>query len=245
MGTRACDRRRALPRDLTESVALSGPTPGRDLTSGSPARAALDSALEEWRSATTDVPNIIDGREVRTGDTFPIVVPHSHATRLGQVHRAGTAVTTAAVDAALAAARKWGAAGQEERAAPFREAAQMLEVGPWRDRLVAAVMLEMSKTADQADGDAACETVDLLRAALTNAAAVGRVQPTSPNGVRNHLEYRPLEGFVLAISPFNCASMNHLAFGPALLGNIGVETGGKHRVGLPSRAPTAARSGAA
>ena len=89
-----------------------------------------------------------------------------------------------------------------------------------RERLVAATMLELSKTAAQAEGDVIAETADLIRANVANTRAVADVQPASPDGVRNRLDYRPLEGFVLAVSPFNYASMNHLALGPALLGNV-------------------------
>jgi 1-pyrroline-5-carboxylate dehydrogenase len=107
----------------------------------------------------------------------------------------------------------------EERAEPFLRAAELLESGPWRERLVAATMLELSKTVEEAEGDAAAETVDFLRANLANAAEMAAVQPFSPAGVTNHVEYRPLEGFVFAVTPFNFTSMNNLAFGPALLGN--------------------------
>jgi 1-pyrroline-5-carboxylate dehydrogenase len=95
----------------------------------------------------------------------------------------------------------------------------MLEFGPWRERLVAACMLELSKTSDQADGDAAAETVDFIRANLANAVDLASVQPTAPYGVTNSVDYRALEGFVFAVTPFNFVSMNNLALAPALLGN--------------------------
>jgi delta-1-pyrroline-5-carboxylate dehydrogenase group 1 len=106
-----------------------------------------------------------------------------------------------------------------ERTAPFLRAAEMLESGPWRDRLNAAAMLELSKTRDQAEGDASDETVEFMRANVENIRTMEQVQPFSPPGVRNHVEYRPLEGFVFAVSPFNFVSTNNLAFGPAVLGN--------------------------
>ena len=107
----------------------------------------------------------------------------------------------------------------EERVAPFLRAADMLQYGPWRDRLNAATMLELSKTTHQADIDAACETVDFIRANVKNMLDMYDVQPGSLPGMWNQVEYRPLEGFVFAVTPFNFTCMNNLAFGPAILGN--------------------------
>ena len=157
---------------------------------------------------------------MRTGRLMPIVTPHAHAVTLGGVHCAGPAETSAAIEAALAASRSWGRRSPDERTTPFLRAADLLERSPWRERLVAATMLELSKTAVQAEGDVIAETADLIRAGVANFQAVGDVQPISTDGARNHLDYRPLEGFVFAVSPFNYASMNHLALGPALLGNV-------------------------
>jgi 1-pyrroline-5-carboxylate dehydrogenase len=181
---------------------------------------ALDLALAEVRAAAYDVPNLIGGEEVRTERLMPVVTPHAHAVTLGQVHRAGPAETTAAIEAALAASSSWGRLTPEERTTPFLRAADLLQQSPWRERLVAATMLELSKTLVQAEGDVIAETADLIRANVANFLAVADVQPSSSDGVRNHQDYRPLEGFVLAVSPFNYASMNHLALGPALLGNV-------------------------
>jgi 1-pyrroline-5-carboxylate dehydrogenase len=181
---------------------------------------ALDLALAEVRAAAYDVHNLIGGEEVRTERLMPVVTPHAHAVILGQVHRAGPAETTAAIEAALAASSSWGRLTPEERTMPFLRAADLLQQSPWRERLVAATMLELSKTLVQAEGDVIAETADLIRANVANFLAVADVQPSSSDGVRNHLDYRPLEGFVLAVSPFNYASMNHLALGPALLGNV-------------------------
>jgi 1-pyrroline-5-carboxylate dehydrogenase len=135
------------------------------------------------------------------------------------VHYAGEAETSRAIDAALAAAAWWGRLPWEQRAEPFLRAADMLEYGPWRDRLNAATMLELSKTTYQADIDAACETVDFIRANVKNMLDMYEVQPGSMPGMWNQAEYRPLEGFVFAVSPFNFTCMNNLAFGPAVLGN--------------------------
>jgi 1-pyrroline-5-carboxylate dehydrogenase len=165
------------------------------------------------------VPNVIGGRAVRTGLTYPIVMPHQHEDHLGQVHAATAGQVTDAISAATDASRHWSRQSWEYRAEPFRRAADMLEFGPWRDRLVAACMLELSKTSDQADGDAGAETVDFIRANLANAVDLADVQPMSPYGVTNSVDCRPLEGFVFAVTPFNFVSMNNLALAPALLGN--------------------------
>jgi len=196
-----------------------GPTAPLAFAPGSPERARVAAALKEVRQADYDVPNVIGGEEVRTGRRAPIVTPHEHSRELGHVHYAGEAETSRAIDAALAAAAWWGRLPWEQRAEPFLRAADMLEYGPWRDRLNAATMLELSKTTYQADIDAACETVDFLRANVKNMLDMYEVQPGSSPGVWNQAEYRPLEGFVFAVSPFNFTCMNNLAFGPAVLGN--------------------------
>jgi len=196
-----------------------GPTAPLAFAAGSPERARVAAALKEVRQADYDVPNVIGGEEVRTGRRAPIVTPHNHSRELGHVHWAGEAETSRAIEAALAASRWWGRLPWEQRAEPFLRAADMLEHGPWRDRLNAATMLELSKTTYQADIDAACETVDFLRANVKNMLGMYEVQPGSQPGVWNQAEYRPLEGFVFAVSPFNFTCMNNLAFGPAVLGN--------------------------
>ena len=194
-------------------------TPAKGYAGGSAERVALDTALAEIRSVACDIPVRIGEREIRNGRTFAVRTPHEHAVELGQVHQASAVDVEAAIAVAGAVGATWRRASAAERAAPFIRAADMLQFGQWRERLVAATMLELSKTAGQADGDVA-EAVDFLRANVANLAAVDAVQPVSSDRVRNHVEYRPLEGFVLAISPFNFTSMNNLAFAPALLGNV-------------------------
>ncbi|MEU3616191.1 L-glutamate gamma-semialdehyde dehydrogenase [Streptomyces sp. NPDC006872] len=196
-----------------------GPTDPLAFGAGSPERERVSAALKKIRSADFDVANVIDGREVRTGRTAPIVTPHEHAYSFGRVHHAGPAEMASAIEAATRASAWWGNLPWEERAAPFLRAADMLEHGPWRDRLNAATMLELSKTTYQADIDAACETVDFIRANVKNMLDMYDVQPGSNPGAWNRVEYRPLEGFVFAVTPFNFTCMNNLAFGPALLGN--------------------------
>jgi 1-pyrroline-5-carboxylate dehydrogenase len=196
-----------------------GPTTPRSYSAGSPERASTAAALAEVRAAGYDIANLIGGAEVRTSRQVPVVTPHEHKTQLGQVHWAGAEQAQQAVDAALAASRWWGRLSWEERAAPFLRAADMLEQGYWRDRLNAATMLELSKTTYQADIDASCETLDFIRVNVKNMLDMYDVQPTSRPGEWNSAEYRPLEGFVFAVTPFNFTCMNNLAFGPALLGN--------------------------
>jgi 1-pyrroline-5-carboxylate dehydrogenase len=196
-----------------------GPTTPLSFAKGSPERERTTAALATVRAADYDVANVIDGKEVRTGRQVPVVTPHEHKRQLGQVHWAGADETNQAIESALAASRWWGRLSWEERAAPFLRAADMLQHGPWRDLLNAATMLELSKTTYQADIDAACETIDFIRANVKNMLDMYDVQPGSLPGMWNQAEYRPLEGFVFAVTPFNFTCMNNLAFGPAVLGN--------------------------
>jgi 1-pyrroline-5-carboxylate dehydrogenase len=196
-----------------------GPTAPQSFAKGSPERERTAAALATVRAADYDVASVIGGEEVRTDRQVPVVTPHEHKRRLGQVHWAGAAETNQAIDAALATATSWGRLPWEERAAPFLRAADMLQHGPWRDLLNAATMLELSKTTYQADIDAACETIDFIRANVKNMLDMYDVQPGSSPGAWNQAEYRPLEGFVFAVTPFNFTCMNNLAFGPAVLGN--------------------------
>ena len=196
-----------------------GPTLPRAFAPGSSERAAALAAVASVRSESFDVPNLIDGVEVRTGRTQAIVTPHDHGGVLGLVHHGGAEQAQAAIDAALTASRWWSRLPWEERAAPFLRAADLLEFGPWRERLNAATQLELSKTNYQAEIDAACETIDFIRFNVANMLAMYDVQPGSLPGMWNSIEYRPLEGFVFAVTPFNFTCMNNLALGPALLGN--------------------------
>jgi 1-pyrroline-5-carboxylate dehydrogenase len=195
-----------------------GLTPGKSYTAASAERAALEAALDEVQGTDWDVPVLVGGREIRTRQVFRLEIPHDHGAGLGVTHQTGTAEVEAAIAVAASTSREWGRASAADRVAPFARAADMLQQGPWRERLVAATMIELSKTVGQADGDVA-EAVDFLRANIANLELLESVQPSSLPGVANHVDYRPLEGFVLAVSPFNFTSMNNLAFAPALLGN--------------------------
>jgi 1-pyrroline-5-carboxylate dehydrogenase len=193
-------------------------TPANSYPLGTASRAALESALAEIRSTSHDIPTVVGGREVRTGQTFDLELPHDHRADFGLFHQAGAPEVEAAISLATSTSLDWRTASPSDRIAPFARAADMLQHGPWRERLVAATMLELSKTAQQADGDVA-EAVDFLRANIANLQLLETIQPASLPGVSNSMDYRPLEGFVLAVSPFNFTSMNNLAFAPALLGN--------------------------
>ena len=199
--------------------AYEAPTAGKAYQPGSPDGEALVEAVREARTGVYELPCLIGGHEVRTGRTYRLSVPHHHPTSLGVVHHGSAEQITAAIDAADQASRGWANTPWQERASIFLRAADLLEHTGWRERLVAATQLELSKTLPEADGDAGCETVDFIRANVANLARMVAEQPSSVHGVTNEVEYRPLEGFVFAVSPFNFTSMNNLAFGPALLGN--------------------------
>ncbi len=193
--------------------------PVDDFAPGSPSRASLKAALERMSAEEIEVPLIIGGEEVRTGDTREMVMPHAHGHRLGVFHQAGEAEVKRAIDAASAAKADWEALPWEERAAVFLRAAELL-AGPWRDTLNASTMLGQSKTAHQAEIDAACELIDFWRFNVSYAERVYAEQPESSPGMWNRLEHRPLDGFVFAVTPFNFTSIaGNLPTAPALMGN--------------------------
>jgi 1-pyrroline-5-carboxylate dehydrogenase len=188
---------------------------------GSPERAALIAELKHQAAGRVEIPLVIGGREVRTGKTAEVIVPHHHHHVLATVHLAGEAEIDAAARAALAAHAEWAAMPPETRAAIFLRAAD-LAAGPWRQRLNAATMLNQSKTCHQAEIDAACELIDFFRfnAVYMRELYEGLQPPISPPGVWNAMECRPLEGFVYAITPFNFTSIAaNLPHAPALMGN--------------------------
>jgi 1-pyrroline-5-carboxylate dehydrogenase len=194
--------------------------PVRSYAPGSPERASLQQRLHELAAERIDLPHTIDGRR-RTGDGPPIdvVQPHRHSAVLGTLRQATNQEVVDAVDAALAAAPAWRAASFDDRAAVFLRAAELL-AGPWRDTLNAATMLGQSKTCYQAEIDSACELIDFLRFNVGFAREILSEQPQSSPGVWNRLDHRPLEGFVLAITPFNFTAIaGNLPTAPALMGN--------------------------
>lgn len=194
--------------------------PVHDYAPGSPERALLTTALADLDGAAIDLPHVIGGRHVMgDGERIDVVQPHRHAAVLGTLTNAGHAEATAAVEAAIAAKDAWAATPFDERAAVFLRAADLL-AGPWREKLAAATMLGQSKTAYQAEIDAACELVDFWRFNVAFARDVMAQQPISAPGVWNRTDYRPLEGFVYAITPFNFTAIAaNLPTAPALMGN--------------------------
>ncbi|MEZ5979534.1 MAG: L-glutamate gamma-semialdehyde dehydrogenase [Planctomycetota bacterium] len=189
---------------------------------GSRERASLEAELARQAAQVVDVPLFIDGEEVRTGDTIDLVMPHDHGHVLAKVHHAGEAEVLRAVEAAERAKRDWQALPHNERAAILLKAADLL-AGPWRDRVNASTMLGQSKTCHQAEIDSACELIDFWRFNARFAEEIHADQPISSPGCWNRVEHRPLDGFVLAITPFNFTSIaGNLPTAPALMGNTAV-----------------------
>jgi len=186
---------------------------------GSSEKAKLKANLAKLRSEETEIPLIISGREARTGQMGDCRPPHDHEHLLGKYHKGGPEQVAAAVDAALAARNDWAAMAWQDRAAIFLKAADLL-AGPYRQVLNAATMLCQSKNALQAEIDSACELVDFFRFNAYFATQLYAEQPDSAPGMWNRLEYRPLEGFVFAVTPFNFTSIaGNLPTAPALMGN--------------------------
>ena len=162
---------------------------------------------------------MIGGKDVTTGDLKQAVMPHDKEHVLADVHQGGAEHVQLAIDAAAAAWADWSRWPWEERAAVLLRAAELL-AGPWRDTLNAATMLGQSKTAHQAEIDAACESIDFLRFNVEFMTRIYAEQPISSPGIWNRMEYRPLEGFVFAVSPFNFTAIAaNLTSSPALMGN--------------------------
>ena len=206
--------------DAITSVPLPVNEPVLSYAPGSPERASLEAKLEELAASPVDLKMTIDGEQrAGSGDPIDVVQPHHHAAVLGTTRDAGTADVSAAVDAALAAAPAWRDTSYDDRAAILLRAADLL-AGPWRDTLNAATMLGQSKTAFQAEIDSACELIDFLRFNVAFGRQILAEQPVSSTGVWNRMDHRPLEGFVLAITPFNFTAIaGNLPLAPALMGN--------------------------
>jgi len=186
---------------------------------GSPEREELRVRLAQMEGERLDIPNVIGGAEVRTGKTFEAVMPHRKDHVLADVHQGGKAEVGKAIEAAGEAWHDWSRMPWEERAAIFLRAAALLS-GPWRSTLNAATMLNQSKTAYQAEIDSACELIDFWRYNVDYMTRIYEEQPSSSPGVWNRMEYRPLEGFVFAVSPFNFTAIGgNLTTSPAMMGN--------------------------
>jgi len=194
--------------------------PIKSYAPGTPERAELQAKLEEMQSQKLDIPLIIGGKEIRTGNTSPLRVPHDHSIDLGVYHKAGEKEVNMAVEAALEARKEWSEMPWEHRVTIFQKAADLL-AGPWRATLNAATMIGQSKSAYQAEIDAVAELADFWRFNTAYMVDLMADQPYSPPGMWNRLEYRALEGFVFAVTPFNFTSIaGNLPTAPAMVGNV-------------------------
>ncbi|MCF6265791.1 MAG: L-glutamate gamma-semialdehyde dehydrogenase [Desulfuromusa sp.] len=187
---------------------------------GTPERQKIKDALEELQSKQIEVPLIIGGKEVRTGNLAKISCPHDHSIQLGSYHKAGAKEVQMAIDAAMAAKPVWQSLRWEERVSIFLKAADLL-AGPYRFLINAATMLNISKNPFQAEIDAACELIDFLRFNVYFAQEIYADQPLhSPSPIWNYVQHRPLEGFVFAVAPFNFTAIaGNLPTAPAIMGN--------------------------
>lgn len=186
---------------------------------GSPERSMLKAELDRQMADRVEVPVIINGKPVKTGDVQDIVCPHDHGHVLGSFHKAGDDEIHAAIDAALAAKPAWENMDWQERAAIFLKAADLIS-GKYTHKLNAATMLGQSKNVFQAEIDSTCELVDFLRFNVKFMEEIYTGQPRSDRGIWNRTEYRPLEGFVFALTPFNFTAIaGNLSTAPAMMGN--------------------------
>ena len=189
---------------------------------GTPERATLKAELARLSGEVADIPAIVGGREIRSGDMFDVTSPHRHRQVIARAHLATADTVRAAARSAIEAQRDWAALRFEDRAAVFLRAADMLAT-THRALLNGATMLGQSKTAFQAEIDAACEMIDFFRFNVAFAERLYREQPESSPGVWNRMEHRPLEGFVYAVTPFNFTAIGgNLPGAPVLMGNTSV-----------------------
>jgi len=201
-------------------VPLPDNEPVRPYAPGDPERKALKETLDRMADQEIEIPLVIGGEEVTTGNVTEAVMPHDHGHVLARWHRAGPEEVERAVAAARTAWEEWSSWPWRERVDVFLRAAELL-AGPWRDRVNAATMLGQSKTVHQAEIDSACELIDFFRFNAWYAQRIYEDQPRSSPGVWNWMEYRPLEGFVYAITPFNFTSIGgNLPSAPAVMGNV-------------------------
>ncbi len=207
--------------DAVTNVPFPGNEPIKSYAPGSPERAALEQKIKELSGERAELTMTVGGHQRHGGgEPIDVVQPHSHRHVLGQARNATSADVVAAIEAARQAAPGWRALSFDDRAAIFLKAADLL-AGPWRQIINAATVLGQSKSAFQAEIDAACELIDFWRYNVHYARRLLAEQPASAPGAWNRLEYRPLEGFVLAITPFNFTSIaGNLPTAPALMGNV-------------------------
>lgn len=187
---------------------------------GSAERKALQAAIADLKGQVRDIPMYINGQEVRSGKTAEIHPPHETGHLLGHFHVGDASHVNQAIEAALNARTAWADMAWEHRAAIFMKAAELLAT-KYRFRMNAATMLGQSKNAYQAEIDSACELIDFLRFNVHFLTQIYKQQPLSPQGIHNRMEYRPLEGFILAVTPFNFTAIGgNLPTAPAMCGNV-------------------------
>ncbi len=202
-----------VPKPINEPILSYAP--------GTPERAALKARIQELKSQQIEVPLIIGGQEIKTGNMGEMRIPHDHQHILGYYHQAGEKEVKMAIEAAMDAWQSWSKMPWESRAAIFKKMASIIQRHN-EQTLNAATMLGQSKNAFQAEIDASCEMIDFLNFNCWYAQELYSQQPTySPDGMWNRLEHRPLEGFIFAVNPFNFTSIGgNLAAAPALMGNV-------------------------
>ena len=194
--------------------------PIKNYAPGSSERKELQAMLKELRSKEMDIPMYIGGKEVRSNNKSRLAPPHDHQHTLGHFYKSDRSHIEQAIDAALAAREKWSALSWEMRASIFLKAAELI-AGPYRARLNAATMLGQSKNAYQAEIDSACEIIDFLRFNVQYMTEIYSEQPISAPGIWNRVEWRPLEGFVYALTPFNFTAIaGNLPSSCAIMGNV-------------------------
>lgn len=196
--------------------------PVKNYAPGSPEKSALKAKLAEMQNQVIDIPIIIGGKEIRTGDTDVCVQPHNHKHVLAKYHKVSEKEVKMAIDSSMEAHKIWSRMEWADRAAIFLRAADLIGLGEWRYILNAATMLGQSKNPFQAEIDSAAELADFFRFNAYYAMKIYEEQPIhSPWGMWNKLEYRPLEGFIFAVAPFNFTSIcGNLPTSPALMGNV-------------------------
>jgi 1-pyrroline-5-carboxylate dehydrogenase len=206
--------------DAVTDVPMPVNEPVHEYAPNSPERARIVTALDDLGDDPIDLPHVIGGtHRMGGGERVDVVQPHRHSAKLGTFTNAEHSDATAAIDAAMTAKEVWANTPFDERAAVFLRAADLL-AGPWREKLCAATMLGQSKSAYQAEIDAACELIDFWRFNVGFAREILAQQPINARGVWNRTDYRPLEGFVYAITPFNFTAIaGNLPSAPALMGN--------------------------
>lgn len=194
--------------------------PVKDYAPGSPERAEVKAMLAKMRSEEIEIPMVIGGQRIKTENKIRIAPPHDIQHTLGYFYQGGADHVHMAIDAALEARAQWQSLEWEDRAAIFLKAADLI-AGPYRTKINAATMLGQSKTVHQAEIDSACELADFLRFNVHFMAKIYNDQPISSSGIWNRIEYRPLEGFIYALTPFNFTAIaGNLPSAPAMMGNV-------------------------